>query len=193
MAFQNVKITVGGPTIILHSAATADPLNPYAKALKAISGKRKKVEADFEQMARIEYEAGLYLNRDKEVVIPGHVIEATIVGGAKKSKEGKVASPSVYVESDGTFEYAGGPLSLEELIESPEHRLCVGVKVGQSRVMRTRPFFRDWKLTFTVELNTELADVQQLRTWVTKAGAEVGMCDWRPRHGRFNVLDFEVV
>jgi hypothetical protein len=51
-----------------------------------------KVDADHIEMSRIELMGGLYMglfDGKKHVVIPGDVIEATIVGAAKKSKEGK--------------------------------------------------------------------------------------------------------
>ena len=98
MAICKASLTLRGRNqILLHNGQTADPRNRYAKDMKAISSKRKKVDADFDQMARIEWFAGLYVgdyqkdgNTYATTTIPAHVIEGTIIGGAKKSKNSPV-------------------------------------------------------------------------------------------------------
>jgi hypothetical protein len=177
-------------SFISHSGQTADPLNRYAKALKEVSSKRKKTEADFEQLAKIEFEAGLYLNKAGQVIIPGRVIEAALAEGAKKSREGKAALSSTFVDNDPVIEYDGGPLSLQELLLSEEHRLAVPVRVGTARVVRTRPIFHNVRGTFRVSLETSLANEAQLRRWIDDALNQVGIGDWRPRHGRGEVTNF---
>ena len=79
----------GVSPLLCHNGQTADPRNTYSKAIKAISGKRKKVDADYDEMARLEWLAGLY-RIDGDLVIPDYVIESTMIGGAKKSKRGEV-------------------------------------------------------------------------------------------------------
>ena len=89
--YKQYLVELAGDSLIMHSGQTADPLNHFTKALKEISSKRKKTDADFEAMANIEYQAGLYLNKNREVIIPSRVLESVLVEGAKKSKEGKIA------------------------------------------------------------------------------------------------------
>jgi hypothetical protein len=59
-----------------------------------------------------------------------------------------------------------------------------------AKVMRTRPHFKDWTATFKVSLNTDVANENQLKRWVDDAGAYVGIGDWRPRHGRYEIVNF---
>jgi len=59
--------------LLCHNGQTADPQNAYAKAMKAVSGKRKKTDADFDEMSRLEWLAGLYRSED-DLLIPDHVI-----------------------------------------------------------------------------------------------------------------------
>jgi hypothetical protein len=79
---------VGTAPLVMHNGQTADPLNKYAKMLKAVSSKRKKTEADYEELARIEFFAGLYMDQN-EPAIPARLLEAAVVEGARKSKSGK--------------------------------------------------------------------------------------------------------
>lgn len=177
--------------LVMHNGQLADPLNPFSKAMKAISGKRKKTDADLAQMADIEWRGGLYTDGNDRPVVPSRVIEAMIAKGATRSKEGKQALSGMFVESDGRLSFAGDNLTIDQLCASPDHRLTVGVRVGQSRVMRTRPIFKDWSVTFEVSASTEVVtDAASLRRWVSDAGAFIGLCDYRPRYGRFDVTSF---
>lgn len=191
--YLKFNVAIKGETIIMHNGQTADPLNPYARAMKTISAKRKKTEADFKAMADLEFEAGLYLSASKDVIVPSRVIEAAICEGARKSKEGKLALSGVFADSDLVLNYKGGIKTVSELKEDPEFRLAVPVRVGQSRVVRTRPLFRGWSGTFQISLNSEVANASQLRRWIEDTGAYLGLGDWRPRHGRFEVSAFDAI
>jgi hypothetical protein len=188
--YTQFRAKIAGPTLIMHNGQTADPLNGYAKLMKSITGNRKKTDADYERLARIEYEAGLYLNSNKQVILPSRVIEAALVEGAKTQKQGQQALAGLFVDADAVLEYAGGPLTVEKLINSEAHRLCVPVVVGQAKTMRTRPMFADWSIEFLVSINTDIADERSLRQWIEKAGGLKGLGDWRPRYGRFELKAF---
>lgn len=190
MAYEQFRVKISGDVLLLHNGQLADPLNKFAKAMKAVSGRRNKTESDYEQMAQLEYEGSLYLDKGK-VVVDSRVLEAAICVGAKKSKEGKLALSSVFVDTPGALSYAGGPLSVEELVKSEAHRLTVAVRVQNSRVMRTRPMFRDWSAEFKVSLLADIASEEQLSKWLADAGSLTGIGDYRPRYGRFTVTEFE--
>jgi len=191
--YLQYECELSGDSLIMHNGQTADPLNSFSKAMKEISGKRKKTDADYEAMANIEYQAGLYLNNKGQVIVPGRVLESVLVEGAKKSKEGKLALSGMFVDTDGILEYEGGAMTLKQLMESPEHRLCVAVRIGMSKVMRTRPHFKNWRTTFKVSINEQVANEAQLKRWLEDAGAYVGIGDWRPRHGRYELENFNAV
>jgi len=188
--YTQYEVELAGDSLIMHNGQTADPLNPFSKAMKEISGKRKKTDSDYEAMANIEFKAGLYVDAKNNVIIPSRVLESVLVEGAKKSKEGKLALSGMFVDTDAAFSYEGYPMTIDELMDSPEHRLCVAVRVGMAKVMRTRPHFKDWTACFKVSLNTDVANENQLKRWVDDAGAYVGIGDWRPRHGRYEIVNF---
>ena len=61
------------------------------------------------------------------------------------------------------------------------------VKVQKQRVMRTRPIFRDRSATFSILLDETQLDPRQVVDILHLAGRYVGLGDWRPRFGRFEV------
>lgn len=180
--------------LVMHNGQLADPLNEFSKAIKSVSSKRKKTDADLAQLADVEWRGGLYVNADGRPVIPSRVLEATIAKGATRSKEGKQALSGMFVETDGVLTFANDGKSVDEMCADPFFRLTVGVRVGQARVMRTRPIFHDWAVSFEVSASTEVvADKATLHRWLTDAGAFIGLCDYRPRYGRFAVTKFEEI
>lgn len=191
--YLQFECELSGDSLIMHNGQTADPLNSFSKAMKEISGKRKKTDADFEALANIEYQAGLYLNNKGQVIVPSRVLESVLVEGAKKSKEGKLALSGMFVDTDGILEYEGGAMSVKDLVASPDHRICVAVRVGMAKVMRTRPHFKNWKTKFRVSINEQVANEAQLKRWLEDAGSYVGIGDWRPRHGRYELENFTAV
>jgi hypothetical protein len=161
-----------------------DPLNPYKKQMKEISGKRKKTDDDQIAMARIEWEAGLYLNKAGRVVWPGTNLERMILDAAKKIKMGTLVKSALMIPDDIVMD-ADYPKDLDKMFESC--RIASKVKVGMASIIRTRPIFDNWSLTFKVLFNEELLNPRDLQQILDIAGAQIGLGDWRPRFGRFVV------
>ena len=192
--YLKVNVTIGGDQLIMHNGQTADPLNVYAKRLKEVTSDRarKKTDEGIIEMGRIECEAGLYLDSKKRVILPTRVLEAHIAEAARKTKEGKLALSGMFVDTDGILAYEGGPLTVAEILDSEEHQLRLSVVVGQAKVMRVRPFFKNWSTTFQVSILEEMVTPQMLKTWVTNGGNFVGIGDYRPRYGRYELKQFAV-
>ena len=185
MAWKTLTFRITGDApLIMHNGDLANPLSKGAKSLKKVTGKRKKTDADFERMAEIEFKAGLYIDEDRGPVIPGENIEATIYNAAKLTKEGKQAKSACFVPKAAVLQY-DGPRYADGLWNYERFRNCVGVKVGMSRVMRTRPIFNNWAAVVEVEFEDSILNEEQVERWVHAAGTQVGLCDWRPRCGRF--------
>jgi hypothetical protein len=184
MAWQTVSYKLTSTTtLLMHNGQMADPLNKWAKLMKQISSKRAKTDADYEELARLEFMAGLYLSPDGPI-LPSNVIDSMVVTAAKKSKEGQFAKSGVFCLKHARLEY-DGPRTANELWADEQFRHVALVRVQTSRVARTRPKFDNWQAI--VELNSEPSIVNPTRIddWMTIAGTQVGLCDWRPQHGRF--------
>ena len=184
MAWKTVRyrLTSSAP-LIQHNGQTADPTNKWAKAIKQISGKRNKTDADYEEMARLEFLAGLYMGPDGPV-LPAKVIDGLIVTAAKKTKEGQTAKSGIYCLEPSTLEYEG-PREASELWADEDFRFSAIVRIRSARVVRMRPIFQDWSATINVSMEDTILNVGQLDDWMHVAGTQIGIGDWRPQYGRF--------
>lgn len=187
---KQIKSTwTGIRPLIMHNGQLADPLNPFSRQLKDISSKRKKTDADHEAMAHIEFEGGLYYDEDAGPIMPSDCIEATIQAGAKKSRIGKDVAAAVFVQDDVVPVEYDGPRDVEGMWKERERFvLRKACKVSTAKIMRTRPMIpTGWTITFTLEYDENIVNAAGLQKAMVDAGALVGLCDWRPRFGRFIV------
>jgi hypothetical protein len=183
---MDVLLTMTGTSpLLMHSSRLSDPLDPHAKALKKVSGKRSKTDEDFEQMGRVEFAGGLYFSDPEGPFMPGDNITACIIAGARLNRLGKQIERGFVVTGDINPLIYKGPRDVEALYADANFRSRQSVKVGTSRVVRTRPMFRNWACETTAILDTQQLDLEDLRAIVERAGAMIGLGDWRPRYGRF--------
>lgn len=182
---------IGIAPLLVHNGQTADPLNYFSKAIKEISSKRKKTDGDYEKMADIEWHAGLYVNEDNDPIIPGTYLEGALLGGAKLQKLGRQSKAGAFVEEDPVIEH-DGPKDIKKLAADMNYRDTRGVRVGTAKVMRTRPIFRKWALSFVISFNDEVLQIAQIKKALEDAGQLVGIGDFRPKYGRFVVEAFEL-
>lgn len=171
--------------LIMHNGQTADPTNKWAKAIKLISAKRKKTDADYEEMARLEFLAGLYMGADGPV-IPSHMLEGMLIKAAMKFNEGPVARSAVFCPDHARLEYEG-PRGADELWADERFRFSMIVRVQQSRIARMRPSFSKWAATVTFQVEPTLVNPNRIEEWLVVGGTQIGIGDWRPRYGRFGV------
>ncbi|MEC9346054.1 MAG: hypothetical protein VYB54_07490 [Pseudomonadota bacterium] len=167
----------------MHNSQLADPLNQFARAMKQVSSKRTKTEADYEELARLEFRGGLYMTAEGPV-LPGEALEAAIIQAAKKRKRGPQAKAAVIVPNHAALEYEG-PRDVDGLWGDPDFRLVAPVVVSRARVMRTRPRFKSWGATVTIDFEDGQLNRSEVVDFVHIAGQLIGIGDWRPRYGRF--------
>lgn len=174
--------------LLMHDDKTANPLNEYTKKLKALTGKRKKTDEDHAAIAEVEWNASLYYENGN-YIIPTKVIEATLLASAKQFKKGTLLKQCVIVADDMTLEFKDKNLTPDKLFKKLEYVDMRTVKVGQAKTTRCRPKFDSWKGEFTVILDEEKLNAEEIEQIVNNAGKYVGMCDYRPRYGRFQVTN----
>lgn len=183
------KIT-GTLPLLMHNARLASPIDKYSRMLKEISGKRKKTDADFEEMALIEARGSLYHNDKDGVYMPGENIEACLLSSAKLQKLGTTIKRGARVIDINCPLIYKGPKDPDDLIRDSNFLFSKLVKVGTSRVLRTRPVFNEWACVFTIAYMDDQLNKSSIVDIVKNAGQLVGLGDWRPRFGLF---DFEVI
>lgn len=180
-----VKLT-GVSALLLHNGRLANPLDKFARQLKALSGKRKKQDEDYEAMAKVEFLAGLYLNQKGEYILPGHNLEAVMLEGARRDKNGRQVQGGAFIDCDPVLKFDGSSKSPDELWDGAEHALNVSVRINKARVMRTRPVVpTGWSTEFDVTYDPGVVSEEQIVRSFEVAGKERGIGDWRPKYGRF--------
>lgn len=185
-AYQTLSFRIVGVSpLLMHNGQLSDPLSPFSRSLAEVHSKRKKTDADHLELARREYYGGLYMSNGAPC-IPGEMLEAMMIGGAKKEKMGNQAKAGIIVEGNPALEYEG-PKDPKDLWEDPRFQLRTSARVGMARVQRTRPRFDDWALSFEVKFLPSLINAKSVRSFLVVAGEQIGIGDWRPRFGRFEV------
>lgn len=194
---ENITLKIKGITpILMHSNKAANPLSKEAKAMKELQKKRNKTDADYMELARLEWEAGLHLY-DGVVALPAINLEKCFLLGARKSKNGKQFESGVFIEEDYCpLDYRGTKINVKMNGHFPnpeldpafeEHSWAEMVRVSRQQILRTRPIFYDWSCSATVLYDSNIINRRTLLSCIEVAGMLVGLCEKRPRLGRFEV------
>lgn len=186
---MEIRITITGRTeLLMHNARLSNPLDPFAKAIKAISSKRTKTDDDHEEMARLEHAGSLYYDPEIGPFIPGQNIERCLVDAGKVTKSGVKVTRGLFVSTNVNPIAYKGPRTPDALWVDENFRHLASVKVQQSRVMRCRPMFREWRTEAEGTLDTTVLSFEELQSIADTAGTMIGLGDYRPRYGRFEAL-----
>lgn len=183
---KTLKVTWKGvTTLIMHSCQCVNPLHPIARELKKYTSKKKKTEEDLMKISDLEWEAGAYWKDGLGLYIPAECVEATIMNGAKANRKGADIVKYCNVQDLYIpFDY-GENLTKEELITDPRHRDVRIMTVMRARILRTRPRFDKWSITFTMTYDEKKIDFDTIVNAMEYAGNYVGLCDSRPKYGKF--------
>lgn len=186
---MDFTITITGTSaLLMHNGRLADPLDPAAKALKAVNGKRNKTDADHVQVAKFDFIGGLYHDPAVGPYLPADNIWKTLHVAAKKSKQGKQIEEGVIITSEVNPLAYNGPRDPESLYEDPNFVYRKTVVMQRQRVARTRPIFPQWAVEADGILDENVINLRDLQAIADRAGNLVGIGDWRPRFGRFTAI-----
>lgn len=185
---MDFRITLTGTEgLLMHSARLSNPLDPAARELKRLTGKRAKTLEDYAAVARAEFIGGLYLDDVVGPYVPADNIWRCLQDAAKKTKRGVKIKEGLFIKTlVNPLAYAG-PRDAESLWEDENFRHIASVKVGMQRVMRCRPFFQSWKTEAEGHVDPAILELDELREIAETAGLIIGLGDWRPKYGRFSV------
>lgn len=185
MELLTLKI-VGVSPLMMHSDKLANPLLPETKAHKELTAKRKKTDDDHVAIAHSEFVSGLYYSKDVGIYIPGANFDATLKTAAKLQKLGTAWTRGAVVLTDKAKITFDGPHDPEKLWDARVFVDCRGVKVGTAKVMRYRPVFPEWACQIDVAYNEDVLNLAEVKKTILDAGALIGVCEYRPRFGRFS-------
>lgn len=187
---KTLHINIAGvvPTM-MSNGQTADPLNKYTKMMKPLASKRKKSDEEYGELSLMEWESRLYINDDGLIIWPGMNIEVMIRDAAKKSREGKKAQAGLFADDFiiCNSEFPKG-IHWEDVRGDERYVSRMSVRVSTSRVMRTRPIIHNWFGTIRLQYDDEMHNERDIISWVETAGSVIGLSEFRPRYGRFEVV-----
>lgn len=171
--------------LIMHSCKCVNPLHPLSIEIKKVTSIRKKTEEDQIKLSDLEWEGGLYWDDNIGLYIPAENIEATVREGAKARKKGKDIVRGFMCEDLKAPLDIGVKLTKDQLRDDYNYRDVRSMKVKQARVMRTRPRFNTWNCTFLASYDENLLNFNDIRDAIEYSGQYVGLCDSRPKYGKF--------
>ena len=176
-----VNVTIRGEADLLFHRWNCEAVEAKAKAAKGSAAKKLD-----------DLESYVYRNDQGEICIPGEYLRQAIIGAAKFRQDPRSPRKSAVdlVKAAVVSLTALASLGIREW--DYEHRCRV--QVQRNGVTRVRPAIKQgWSATFTLQVNLpEYISPEMLLGLITDAGRLIGIGDFRPTYGRFQVVHFEV-
>jgi hypothetical protein len=179
----------GTRPLLMHNVRLASPLDPYAKRLKALNAKKDKTDEDRLEIARVEFEGGLYWAEQIGPYISAGMLRRSLVAGGRLIKAGKKIERGVVVTDYMLPLIYDGPRDIDGLWNGGESRYIDirPVTINRSKVDRCRPIFRDWIVEAELVADPQVIEFDELSRVAELAGQMEGLGDYRELYGRFSV------
>ena len=174
--------------LLMNSAAGVNPTHPLTLAAKKLTSKRTKTEEDQIELMRLKWLLAIYHDPQIGPFIPAENVEATIREAAKKTKRGKDTKAGIFVSPDRIPLIYDGPRDTDKLYADERFRDVRDGVIGQARVNISRPRFNHWRIDFNLEYDPQVFNPEDLIAIMDTAGRYIGLCDYRPRYGRFESM-----
>ena len=185
-----LKLT-GRSALVQHNPQLLDPMNPITREIAKLTGKRKKTDADYDEIAHLEFLGGLYHDDTLGVYVPTNGVARCLERAGSITRQGTAINRAFAVTTDRVPLVYDGPKEPEKLWERKEFRWMTAVGVQRSKVMRMRPIFRKWSLVVEAEYLEDVLNFETLSEIVSLAGRAEGLLEARRLgYGRF---DAEVI
>jgi len=173
---EQVKVKIKGTAALLMQRYVIEDVN-NTKA------KRKDEKHDPTE------DANKYLYKDSKIgcYVPSSWIESCIRDVSKEFKgRGKGSLKSAVLSSVFVNEEKI-PLN-KDTYDEIDLRPVV---IQRNRIVKARPKFNNWELSFTINFNPDRLKKEVLKQMLEEAGLSVGIGDYRPKFGRFELILFK--
>ena len=184
---MHVLLRLTGITgMVMHNPRLADKRDPYTKAIAEITSKRKKTDADENEIERLEWFGGLYHESEIGVYVPTYNVVRCLERAGTITREGSTIVRALAVFTDKVPLIYDGPREPEKLWEKPEYRLRRILGVQRAKVARMRPIFYRWAVEMEAELLEDVMNPENFAQVARMAGRSEGLMDARKLgYGRF--------
>lgn len=177
-----VEVTIRGDADLLFHRWSCEAVEAKAKAAKGSAAKKRDDVASY-----------VYRNEEGELCIPGEYVRQAIVGASKYRQDPRSPRKSAQDLMKAAIISLTPLASLGVTEWDYEHRCRV--QVQRQGITRVRPAMRaGWTATFIFLVNLpEYVSRDLLHGLLVDAGRLIGIGDFRPTYGRFQVVGFDVL
>ena len=134
----------------------------------------------------------LYPKNGTGETIPAENLRQSVIAASSRTKIGRRSATTDTAAAIYIFPEML-PLSGEWHTDSR----AVVIPATRGRILRHRPMFNEWSVSFDLQIDVDLIDAQTIKKILEDAGVFVGLGDFRPArkgpYGRFQVTSWEVV
>lgn len=204
---ENKLVAIGGESPTNGAQESIDLQKPYRVLVglvgtcpimfhrwnnESVEAKSKAKKGSVEKRTD-DTESFMYRNDKGEVCIPGEYVRQSVIHAAKYEQDPRSPRKSMMDLMKAAL------VSLTELsslgVKVPDYFDKRRVVIQRNAVTRSRPAMKEgWKAQFILMVNLpEYVAPQKLNHLLQQAGRIIGLADFRPSYGRFNVVQFEVL
>jgi hypothetical protein len=179
---------------MLHNGRLANPVDPYTRALKALTSKRSKTDDDLSAMMAVEASGASYETPEGYIGLPDANVWRSIQESAKAYKRGADVSRAVIYDPEHIAPLAidGEVVKVDDFLKRDDAIDYRPVGVNGRTVMRARPIIRNWSSHHDFEVYDDIVMVEDLRRFAERAGRLQAVGDHRPQYGRFTATVTEL-
>jgi len=186
---KHINVTIEGTTPLLSNRFTDEA------QMAATNGTRATAVGD-KGSPKQQAEPKLYLGHDGRPIIPQPNLFRCIIDAGKFFRNGRskvTTQKSSLIPACAEIEGMEIPIEHEEPWTVDTRPVRIPSTGG--RILCHRPCFHDWKLSFTLKVDTEMISLKLMRDIVDAAGKRVGLGDFRPDckgpFGKFVVTEWK--
>jgi hypothetical protein len=176
---EKFKVKIRGVVPLLMHRFVSSNEKPQTAKKQGRKGKIYDNVEDAKQAAYLLEDGTLYQPAEHLEGAMTRSATSYIIPGAGKKTYKDAVKGGVFIE----------PREIPHLIQGYEVDLR-SVVIKGSRIERARPRFDNWELEFTINLVDERVTPEILKQILEDAGKFVGIGDFRPKFGRFEVTEF---
>jgi hypothetical protein len=177
-----VELTIRGEADLLFHRWNCEAVEAKAKAAKGSAAKKTD-----------NIESYVYRNDQGEICLPGEYLRQAVIAAAKFRQDPRSPRKSAQDLVKAAVVSLTPLASLGVTEWDYEHRCRV--QVQRNGVTRVRPALRaGWQASFVLLVNLpEYVSQEMLLGLLTDAGRLIGVGDFRPTYGRFQVINFAIL
>ena len=208
----------GTAPLMCHNIRLADPLDPFTREIRKVVSRENKTNDDHRELSKLEWQGSFYKvdfstkefstgdDGEKGPVVESRHLHASIKNGAKLIGLGKNVDRGIKIVGHNIPIEYDGPKELKLLWKDPRFRDKRRVKIkakshsvdkrrtnNKNTVMRTRPIFEDWGLSFSIIYNNRMFKSEDVVDMVKSGGEMIGLLEFRPTYGTFKVTSHKQV